>query len=131
MSKPQSDIEKRKQISVRGIAQVESVTEVKKAFNRHLHYTLVKDRNVATDRDYYFALAHSVKDNLVSRWIRTQQYYYEKDPKVSRLHTVYLLDEVNDRQNGECFWTWNENESQNKTCVVEERPTNRFHCNIP
>jgi starch phosphorylase len=29
----------------------------------------------------YFALAHTVKDHLVSRWIRTQQYYYEKDPK--------------------------------------------------
>ncbi|KAK7873668.1 hypothetical protein R5R35_013208 [Gryllus longicercus] len=77
----QSDIEKRKQISVRGIAQVENVSTIKKTFNRHLHYTLVKDRNVATPRDYYFALAHSVKDNLVSRWIRTQQYYYEKDPK--------------------------------------------------
>lgn len=82
MSSVQSDFEKRKQISVRGIAQVENVTNIKKAFNRHLHYTLVKDRNVSTPRDYYFALAHSVKDNLVSRWIRTQQYYYEKDPKV-------------------------------------------------
>ncbi|KAF4521289.1 hypothetical protein B566_EDAN002293 [Ephemera danica] len=82
MSKPQSDIEKRKQISVRGIAQVENVTNVKKTFNRHLHYTLVKDRNVATPRDYYFALAHTVKDHLTSRWIRTQQYYYEKDPKL-------------------------------------------------
>lgn len=95
MSKPQSDIEKRKQISVRGIAQVESVTEVKKSFNRHLHYTLVKDRNVATSRDYYFALAHSVKDNLVSRWIRTQQFYYEKDPKVSTeyiAHNIYTLN---------------------------------------
>ncbi|XP_063240944.1 glycogen phosphorylase [Bacillus rossius redtenbacheri] len=81
MSLPQSDIDKRKQISVRGIAQVEDVTSLKKAFNRHLHYTLVKDRNVATPRDYYFALAHTVRDNLVSRWIRTQQYYYEKDPK--------------------------------------------------
>lgn len=82
MATPQSDVEKRKQISVRGIADVENVTTIKKAFNRHLHYTLVKDRNVATQRDYYFALAHSVKDNLVSRWIRTQQHYYEKDPKV-------------------------------------------------
>lgn len=82
MSSVQSDFEKRKQISVRGIAQVENVTNIKKSFNRHLHYTLVKDRNVSTPRDYYFALAHSVKDNLVSRWIRTQQYYYEKDPKV-------------------------------------------------
>lgn len=86
MSSIQSDIEKRKQISVRGIAGVETVTTIKKTFNRHLHYTLVKDRNVATPRDYYFALAHCVKDNLVSRWIRTQQYYYEKDPKVSELY---------------------------------------------
>lgn len=81
MATPQSDIDKRKQISVRGIADVENVQTVKKTFNRHLHYTLVKDRNVATQRDYYFALAHTVKDNLVSRWIRTQQYYYDKDPK--------------------------------------------------
>ncbi|EEC02005.1 glycogen phosphorylase, putative [Ixodes scapularis] len=79
---PASDHEKRKQISVRGIAQVENVVNVKKAFNRHVHYTLVKDRNVATPRDYYFALAHTVKDHLVGRWIRTQQHYYEKDPKM-------------------------------------------------
>jgi len=77
----QHDKEKRKQISVRGIALVENVTTVKKTFNRHLHFTLVKDRNVATPRDYYFALAYTVRDHLVSRWIRTQQYYYEKDPK--------------------------------------------------
>lgn len=83
MSRPVSDIDKRKQISVRGIAQVEDVGEVKKGFNRHLHFTLIKDRNVATPRDYYFALAHCVKDHLVSRWIRTQQHYFEKDPKVS------------------------------------------------
>lgn len=81
MSASETDHEKRKQISVRGIVDVENVANFKKTFNRHLHYTLVKDRNVSTSRDYFFALAHSVKDNLVSRWIRTQQYYYEKDPK--------------------------------------------------
>lgn len=78
----QSDQERRKQISIKGIAQVESVTNFKKTFNRHLHYTLVKDRIVATNRDYYFALAHGVRDNLVGRWIRTQQHYYDVDPKV-------------------------------------------------
>lgn len=64
------------------------------AFNRHLHYTLVKDRNVATTRDYYFALANTVRDQMVGRWIRTQQYYYEKDPKVNenkRLCSVLLF----------------------------------------
>jgi hypothetical protein len=33
-------------------------------------------------RDYFFALASTVKDHLISCWIKTQQYYYEKDPKV-------------------------------------------------
>ena len=80
-AKPQTDHDRRKQISVRGIAQVENVTNIKKTFNKHLHFTLVKDRNVATPRDYFFALAHTVRDHLVGRWIRTQQYYYEKDPK--------------------------------------------------
>lgn len=86
MSKPLSDHDRKKQISVRGLAGVENVTELKQNFNRHLHFTLVKDRNVATRRDYYFALAHTVREHLIGRWIRTQQYYYEKDPKVSSSH---------------------------------------------
>ncbi|XP_069821409.1 glycogen phosphorylase, muscle form [Dendropsophus ebraccatus] len=81
MSRPLTDQEKRKQISVRGLAGAENVSELKKNFNRHLHFTLVKDRNVANRRDYYFALAHTVRDHLVGRWIRTQQHYYEHDPK--------------------------------------------------
>lgn len=85
MAAPLSDGEKRKQISVRGIAGLGDVAEVRKSFNRHLHFTLVKDRNVATPRDYFFALAHTVRDHLVGRWIRTQQHYYERDPKVSPL----------------------------------------------
>ena len=32
-------------------------------------------------RDYFFSLANTVKDHLVSRWIRTQQHYYQKDAK--------------------------------------------------
>lgn len=76
-------VEKRKQISVKSIADVEDVVAMKKTFNRHLHFTLVKDRNVANIRDYYYALAYSVRDSLVSRWIRTQQHDYENNPKVS------------------------------------------------
>lgn len=83
MAKPLTDSERQKQISVRGLAGLGDVAEVRKSFNRHLHFTLVKDRNVATPRDYFFALAHTVRDHLVGRWIRTQQHYYERDPKVS------------------------------------------------
>lgn len=82
MAKPLTDQDRKKQISVRGLAGVENVGDLKTNFNRHLHFTLVKDRNVATKRDYYFALANTVRDHLVGRWIRTQQHYYETDPKV-------------------------------------------------
>ncbi|VDN10635.1 unnamed protein product [Dibothriocephalus latus] len=81
MSLDKLDMEKRKQISVRGIAQVENVSNLKAAFNRHLHFDVVKDRNVATPRDFYLALARTVWDHLCSRWIRTQQFYFREDPK--------------------------------------------------
>jgi len=86
-----NDPAKQKQISVRGIAELEDVNAIKKAFNRHLHFTLVKDRNVSEASDYYQALAHTTKDFLVSRWLRTQQRYYEKDPKVSLCSYFHCL----------------------------------------
>uniref|UniRef100_A0A672I2D6 Alpha-1,4 glucan phosphorylase n=1 Tax=Salarias fasciatus TaxID=181472 RepID=A0A672I2D6_SALFA len=94
MAKPLSDQDKRKQISVRGLAGVENVADLKTNFNRHLHFTLVKDRNVATKRDYYFALANTVRDHLVGRWIRTQQHYYEKDPK--KIQNGWQVEEADD-----------------------------------
>lgn len=39
---PVSDADRRKQISVRAIAPVENVANIKKSFNRHLHYTQVQ-----------------------------------------------------------------------------------------
>ncbi|RDD47359.1 Glycogen phosphorylase [Trichoplax sp. H2] len=74
-------VDRRKQISVREIPQFENVQEIKKSFNRHLHYTELKDRNNATGRDFYFALAHTVREYIASRWIRSQQTYYKKDCK--------------------------------------------------
>lgn len=72
----------RRRISVAEITEEATVGSVKKALNRHLHYAMVKDRNVATNRDYYFALALAVKDQMITRWFRTQQHYYQTDPKV-------------------------------------------------
>uniref|UniRef100_A0A3Q2WPP1 Alpha-1,4 glucan phosphorylase n=1 Tax=Haplochromis burtoni TaxID=8153 RepID=A0A3Q2WPP1_HAPBU len=94
MAKPLTDQDRRKQISVRGLAGVENVADLKTNFNRHLHFTLVKDRNVATKRDYYFALANTVRDHLVGRWIRTQQHYYEKDPK--KIVSGWQVEEADD-----------------------------------
>lgn len=79
--KPLSDLDRKRQISLRKLPVVEDLNSIKESFNRHLHYSLVKDRNVATKRDYFNSLAHTVKDHLVGKWIRSQQSYYEKDPK--------------------------------------------------
>jgi len=76
------DEKNRRRISVAEITEEATVGSVKKAINRHLHYAMVKDRNVATSRDYYFSLALSVKDQMITRWFRTQQHYYQTDPKV-------------------------------------------------
>jgi starch phosphorylase len=46
-------------IKILSIFQLENVQAVKKTFNRHLHFTVVKDRDVATDRDYYTSLAYT------------------------------------------------------------------------
>ena len=80
--KPLSDVDRKRQISLRKLPVLEDLNSIKESFNRHLHFSLVKDRNVATKRDYYNSLAYTVKDHLVGKWIRSQQSYYEKDPKV-------------------------------------------------
>ena len=74
--------DKRRRISIAEISEDGTVGSIKKGLNRHLHYRLVKDRNVAKNKDYYLALAYTVKDHLVGKWLRTQQHYYHTDPKV-------------------------------------------------
>src|SRR5262245_58345320 len=58
-----------------------SIASLKKAFHDHILYTLAKDKFSATKLDLYKGLALSVKDQLIKRWIRTQQSYYEVDAK--------------------------------------------------
>nr|XP_037851808.1 ranBP-type and C3HC4-type zinc finger-containing protein 1-like [Chlorocebus sabaeus] len=59
MAKPLTDNEKRKQTGVRGLVGLGDVAEVRKSFNRHLHFTLVKDRECGHACDYFLALAHT------------------------------------------------------------------------
>ena len=47
----------------------------------HLLYTCVKDRREASPADFYRAMAHSVRDRLVQRWLATQRTYVERDVK--------------------------------------------------
>jgi len=50
-------------------------------FERHLRQTLARDRYSATDRDRYYALALAVRDQLVERWIATQQAHHKRNVK--------------------------------------------------
>jgi glycogen phosphorylase len=50
-------------------------------FERHLRRTLAKDRYTATDRDRYYALALTVRDRLIERWIATQQTHHKRNVK--------------------------------------------------
>lgn len=54
---------------------------IKDSFIKHLLYTMAKDQYSATNLDLYKSISLSVKDQLVKRWIRTQQTYYEVDAK--------------------------------------------------
>jgi glycogen phosphorylase len=54
---------------------------LKNSIISHLHYTLAKDRYTATKRDLFMSVAYAIRDQLVGRWIRTQQQYYDADAK--------------------------------------------------
>ena len=58
-----------------------STAVLRKNFERHLRQTLARDRYSATNRDRYYALALAVRDQLVDRWISTQQMHHTKNVK--------------------------------------------------
>ena len=47
----------------------------------HLLYTCAKDAADATTVDFYRAMAHTIRDRLVQRWIATQRTYANQDVK--------------------------------------------------
>ncbi|MEW6042082.1 MAG: glycogen/starch/alpha-glucan family phosphorylase, partial [Elusimicrobiota bacterium] len=47
----------------------------------HLEYSLAEDEHTAVKHDIYTAIATSMRDRLVERWIKTQQTYYEKNAR--------------------------------------------------
>ena len=65
---------------------------LKTSLLNHLRYTLAKDRFSATRRDYFQALAYSVRDRLIDQWLQTQERYYDLDVKrVYYLSIEFLL----------------------------------------
>lgn len=50
-------------------------------FERHLMYSLGKDRYSSTPYDRFLAVAYAVRDRIVRRWIQTQQTYHRRNVK--------------------------------------------------
>ncbi|MEI6531452.1 MAG: glycogen/starch/alpha-glucan phosphorylase [Chlamydiota bacterium] len=68
---------------------------LKKAITHHMHYTLAKDKYTATRRDFYIALAYSVRDLMTKRWIESQRAYYDADAKrVYYLSMEFLMGQT-------------------------------------
>jgi starch phosphorylase len=56
---------------------------LKRAVLDNLYYILGKDQDWATPYDYYMALAYTVRDRLLQRWLKTvEQTYFQPDVKV-------------------------------------------------
>lgn len=62
--------------------------QIIKSFLEHMEYTLGKDKYTSLKRDVYIALSYSVRERMISRWLDTQQAYYNDDPK--RVYYVSL-----------------------------------------
>ncbi|BAZ22996.1 glycogen phosphorylase [Kalymmatonema gypsitolerans NIES-4073] len=69
------------------------IETLKRAFFDNLYYIQAKDRGWATAHDYYMALAYTVRDRLLHRWLKTvEQTYFPKDIKVvCYLSAEYLI----------------------------------------
>jgi starch phosphorylase len=70
---------------------------IKRSFASHVEYTLAKDEYSATQRDFYEAIALSVRDRLADRWNKTQQQAFRSaERRVYYLSLEYLIGRVFD-----------------------------------
>jgi glycogen phosphorylase len=66
--------------------------QFKQDFLRHLFYNQATVLRMATPNDLYTALASTVRDRLLERWLHTVRSYYEQDVRiVSYLSAEFLL----------------------------------------
>jgi starch phosphorylase len=69
-----------------------STEAIKRSFYESLFYFQARFPAVATQNDYYLALAYAIRDRLLRRWLRTAQTYYEKASRtVCYLSAEFLL----------------------------------------
>src|SRR3989338_11462891 len=58
-----------------------NLSSVKQSMTNHLIFSVGKDTITATDRDWFFTLAHVVRERLTERWMATMRRYYNNDAK--------------------------------------------------
>lgn len=70
----------------------EGINDIKSLFLSHLEYSLIKDTTTVKPWDIYYALALSLRDRLIERWLRTQYEYRKQDvKKVYYLSMEFLI----------------------------------------
>ena len=68
------------------------VENLKKAFADNLFFAQGRFPQIASDNDYYLALAYTVRDRLLHRWVKTAQtYHFNKNRTVCYLSAEFLL----------------------------------------
>jgi starch phosphorylase len=68
------------------------ITTLKRAFLDNLYYVQGRIPEVATKNDYYMALAYTIRDRLLHRWLNTTKIQIEKNVKsVSYLSAEFLM----------------------------------------
>ena len=68
------------------------VETFKRAFLDNLFYVQGKHVNTATKNDLYFALAYTIRDRILHRWLSTQNHYWKKNVRVvGYLSAEYLV----------------------------------------
>jgi len=69
-----------------------SAAVLRRAYKDNLYYLQGKDEYTATPHDRYMALAYTIRDRLIQRWIRTRQAYKAADLKrVNYLSAEFLM----------------------------------------
>lgn len=75
-----------------GVRRGTDVATCKQAFQEHLFHALGRFPATATANDRYLALAYTVRDHILDRWVRTSETYYRKKVRtVCYLSAEFLI----------------------------------------
>jgi glycogen phosphorylase len=68
------------------------IETLRRAFADNLYYAVGKFPKIASNVDYYMALAYTIRDRLLERWLNSHETYMKKDVRlVCYLSAEYLL----------------------------------------